>query len=256
MPVEHSTNHLLQQTRILDHGDPAIQRLIDQRGWRSMPRSQAIRAIYQFCRDDIAFGYNSGADDMPASLVLKEGIGHCNTKTSLLMALYRAIGISCRLRGSTINKELQRGALTPLVYRLAPREIIHTWVEALFDGRWLGLEGVILDSRYLASVQDNFPMCTHRFRGYGVACANLQRPDIDWTGRDTFIQHQGIAREFGRFDTPDDFYAQHPTNLRGLRGWLYRHYFFRVLNRNLAAIREGAALDGSKIDCGCGAQAR
>lgn len=94
---------------------------------------------------------------MPASRVLADGIGQCNTKGTLLMALLRAVGIPCRFHGFTIDKPLQKGAITGVAYRLAPQRIIHSWVEVLLDGRWLVLEGFILDAPYLASLQRRFP---------------------------------------------------------------------------------------------------
>lgn len=240
---------LLRATAILDFGATNIERLIESRGWKREATEAAARAIYEFCRDEIVFGYNSDADNMPASRVLAEGLGHCNTKTNLLMALYRAVGIPCRLHGATIHKRLQKGALTPFVYFMAPAEIVHTWTEALLHGRWVRLEGLILDQSYLHSVQRQFPACDHPFLGYAVATRNLQAPQVEWTGKDTFIQAEGIARDFAQFDTPDEFYARHPTNLSGIRGWLYRHVFYKRLNRNIERIRRGGALAAEPRAC-------
>jgi len=187
----------LQRTEILDFDAPPITRLIDSRGWRQLPAEQAARAVYEFCRDEILFGYNAGADSLPASAILAEGLGHCNTKSNLLMALLRALGIACRLRAFTIDKRLQKGAMTAFVYFMAPREILHTWVEVELHGQWVVLEGVILDQHYLRAVQDRFSNCQHAFLGYAVATPSLAEPAVQWTGRDTSIQREGIARELG-----------------------------------------------------------
>ena len=45
------------------------------------------------------------------------------------MALLRSVGIPCRFHGFTIDKHLQKGAITGLPYLLAPKNIIHSWVE-------------------------------------------------------------------------------------------------------------------------------
>jgi hypothetical protein len=228
---------------MLDFQSPLIQELVKHRGWRLASTSTAAaKAVYEFCRDEVLFGYNSEADDMPASAVLAEGLGHCNTKATLLMALLRAVGVPCRVHAFTIHKRLQKGAMTPFVYRMAPDEIVHTWVEAMVDDRWITLEGLILDKDYLHAVQNKFMHCAHPFLGYAVATKDLQHPQVDWTGGDTFIQRDGIAREFGVFDAPDDFYAQHGTNLKGVKGWLYRTYFYKQLNANIERIRREGAL--------------
>jgi hypothetical protein len=162
------------------------------------------------------------------------------------MALLRAAGIPCRLHAFTIHKRLQRGALTPLVYLMAPKEIIHTWTEVKLDDDWIALEGIILDMPYLEAVQHKFPHCAHPFFGYAVATPDLQRPQVEWTGKGTFIQREGIAREFGIYNSPDEFYRKHQTNLRGLKGWLYRHFFYKSLNKNIKAIRDSRGTINAK----------
>jgi hypothetical protein len=119
---------LLQPTALLDFTHPAIEAVVEERGWRQLPTFERIGAVYDFVRNEIAFGYNAG-DELPASAVMADGIGQCNTKATLLMALMRAVGIACRFHGFTIDKPLQKGAITGLAYVLAPQRIIHSWVE-------------------------------------------------------------------------------------------------------------------------------
>jgi hypothetical protein len=227
---------LLAETPLLDVHHPDIEALVDRRGWRTLPPYDRIGAVYDFVRNEIAFGYNEG-DELPASGVLADGIGQCNTKSTLLMALLRAVGIPCRFHGFTIDKPLQKGAITGLAYWLAPQCIIHSWVEVSLEGRWIALEGFILDGPYLASLQRRFPQA-RRFCGYGAATPDLSAPGVEWRGQDTFIQKEGIADDFGLFDSPDAFYARHGSNLSGLKRWLYQRVIRHAMNRNVARIRE------------------
>ena len=87
---------LLRSTPLLDTQHPDIERLVAERGWRVLPMRERIGAVYDFVRDEIAFGCNE-ADDLPASRVLADGHGQCNTKGTLLMALLRSVGVPCRL---------------------------------------------------------------------------------------------------------------------------------------------------------------
>ena len=138
----------LQATTLLDFSDQSIRNLVEMRRWMQLPPKERLGAAYDFVRDEIAFGYNA-SDDLRASQVLADGIGQCNTKGTLLMALFRAVGIPCRLHGFTIDKRLQKGAVTGIAYVLAPQNILHSWIEAWLDDRWFRLEGFILDRRYL-----------------------------------------------------------------------------------------------------------
>ena len=227
---------LLAATPLLDVHHPDIEALVDGRGWRALPPYDRIGAVYDFVRNEIAFGYNEG-DELPASSVLADGIGQCNTKSTLLMALLRAVGIPCRFHGFTIDKPLQKGAITGLAYWLAPQRIIHSWVEVSLEGRWIALEGFILDAPYLASLQRRFPQA-RRFCGYGAATPDLSAPGVEWCGEDTYIQKEGIADDFGVFDSPDAFYARHGSTLSGIKRWLYERVIRHAMNRNVVRIRE------------------
>jgi hypothetical protein len=228
---------LLRNTPLLDTQHPDIERLVAERRWRALPMRERIGAVYAFVRDEIAFGYNE-ADDLPASRVLADGHGQCNTKGTLLMALLRSVGVPCRFHGFTIDKALQKGAITGIAYVLAPRRIIHSWVEVWFEGRWVCLEGFILDAQYLRSLQRRFPGA-RRFCGFGAATRDLSAPDVEWRGQDTFIQKEGIVDDFGIFDDPDAFYALHGANLRGPKRWLFVHAIRRWMNDNVARVRAG-----------------
>jgi hypothetical protein len=227
--------HLIE-TLLLDFSSPAIEGLIAARRWADLPESERIGAVYDFVRNDILFGYNAD-DALPASRVLTDGYGQCNTKGVLLMALLRSVGIPCRFHGFTIDKSLQRGVVPELVYPLAPRNILHSWVEVLHGGEWIELEGFILDDGVLTALRSRFSdrdsLCA-----YGAGTDHLQAPGVEWKGESTYIQKTGINHDFGVFDAPDDFYADH-RQLSGLRGFLYRAVVRHWMNRRVAAIREG-----------------
>ena len=65
---------LLQPTALLDFTHPAIEAVVQERGWRQLPTFERIGAVYDFVRNEIAFGYNAG-DELPASAVMADGIG-------------------------------------------------------------------------------------------------------------------------------------------------------------------------------------
>ncbi len=226
----------LEETTLLDFNHPTIQALVDERGWKSLSSYDRIGKIYHFVQNEILFGYNK-ADDIPASAVLADGYGQCNTKGTLLMALFRSVGIPARFHGFTINNELQRGPISEFWLSLATRDIIHSWVEIYYEGQWLNLEGFILDDQYLSSVQEMFPDIQGDFCGYGVGVKDLRNPPIQWQGKDTYIQKEGINKDFGVFDSPDDFYEQIGGNLSGLKALIYQYIARHSINRNVTRIR-------------------
>ena len=148
---------LLAATPLLDVHHPDIEALVARREWRALPPYDRIGAAYDFVRNEIAFGYNEG-DELPASSVLADGIGQCNTKSTLLMALLRAVGISMPLprfhhrqalaEGSDHRVGLLAGAAAhhPQLGRGQPRRPA--------GSRWKASSSM---SRYLASLQRRFP---------------------------------------------------------------------------------------------------
>lgn len=229
-------NRYLKMTPMLDFDSAPIQRLIKRRGWKSLGEFERIKAIYNFVRDEVLFGYNVD-DSVCASKVLSDGYGQCNTKGTLFMALLRACGIPCRIHGFNIDKKLQKGAMTGFVYKNAPKEIFHSWVEVLFEGRWFELEAFILDKKYLSSLQRLNKDCSGSFCGYGVAVKDFRHPVIDFDRNDTYIQSEGIVRDFGVYDSPDDLLKEHGQTLTPFKAFLFRNLGRHLMNRNVRKIR-------------------
>jgi len=227
----------LEETQMVNYKSDEIQRLINDRGWRNLTDEEKIMQVYNFLKDEILFGYNHDVDTMKASEVLKEGLGHCNTKATLFMALLRALGIPCRIHGFTIDKKLQKGAIGALAYNFTPREIIHTWTEVYYDNRWINMEGLIVDSKFLNSVQRMFSNCEGGFCGYAIATKNIKNPEVQWKGGDTYIQKEGIVQDFGIFNSPDHFYSEYGVNLKGIKKFIYKKLLYKLMNKNVMRIR-------------------
>ena len=229
-------NKYLQESKMLDYHHHSIQKLVKERQWENDNDFDKILKIYKYVRDEIVFGYNTD-DTICASDVLKDGYGQCNTKGTLFMAFLRAVGIPCRFHGFTINKKLQKGAMTGLIYKLAPQSIIHSWVEIQYNGHWYNIEGFILDREYLKKLQERFSDCKTSFCGYGVATDNFQNPQIEWNANDTYIQKEGINHDFGVFNSPDEFFEKYKQQLSPLKKWIYQNVARKLMNRNVERIR-------------------
>lgn len=231
-------NEYLSQTHMLDYDNYKIQELIRERGWRELPEFERIRSIYNFIRDEIRFGYNVD-DSIPASKVLKDGYGQCNTKGTLFMALLRAVGVPCRVHGFTIRKELQEGAMTGFVYKQAPKNIFHSWVEVYLEDNWYELEAFIIDKDYLGKLQQKNSSCTGAFCKFGVGVEDFKNPVIDFNRNNTYIQSTGINQDFGIYDSPDALLKKHHQEMGFIKKFAFRYYGRHMMNRNVKKIRGG-----------------
>ena len=231
-------NEYLSQTHMLDYDNYKIQELIRKRGWRKLPEFERIRSIYNYIRDEIRFGYNVD-DSIPASKVLKDGYGQCNTKGTLFMALLRAVGVPCRVHGFTIRKELQEGAMTGFVYKQAPKNIFHSWVEVYLEDNWYELEAFIIDKDYLGKLQQKNSSCTGAFCKFGVGVEDFKNPVIDFNRNNTYIQSTGINQDFGIYDSPDALLKEHHQEMGYIKKFAFRYYGRHMMNRNVKKIRGG-----------------
>lgn len=231
-------NEYLKETKMLNFGAAEISDLIDVRGWRQLDEFYKIGAVYGFVQNEILFGYNA-SDTLTAAEVLSDGIGQCNTKATLLMALLRGLGILCRLRGLEVSKDFQRGATSGIISTLAPDRIIHTWVEVYYGGEWFALEGVITDKKYLNALKARYSDVKGKFMRYAVATKNLSELSVDWNGKATFVQSEAVVHDYGVFHSPDEFFAEHSQNFCKVKQFLYSHIGRRMMTKNVMRVRDG-----------------
>ena len=85
--------------------------------WKEMGEFERIKAIYNYVRDDVLFGYNID-DGISAQKYLQMVMDNVIQKELYLWHFY-VCNIPCRVHGFTIDKRLQKGAMTGFVYRNA-----------------------------------------------------------------------------------------------------------------------------------------
>ncbi len=226
----------LKNTAMLNYNSQEIADLIKTQKWDDLDEFAKIGAVYDFVQNKIVLGYNK-YDNLTATQVLKDGYGQCNTKATLLMALLRALGIPCRLHGTKVTKVFQRSLMPKIMAKLAPPFIVHTWAEVLYIGQWLSLEGVITDKAYIESLQATFPNFKGKFFNYAVAVEDFSNLQINWNRKDTTVQQQAVVEDFGIFDTPDEFFAEHKQYYRGIKKFLYENIGRKIMTKKVAKIR-------------------
>ena len=226
----------LAQTPLLNYSQQAIQQLILEKNWQEGSNYHKIQEIYDFVRNEILFGYNK-SDNLPAAQVLLDGYGQCNTKSTLFMALLRAVGIPCCIQGFWIDKSVQKGIVPAIVYTLAPKQILHTWVDVYYEGTWYSLEGLIVDAAYISRIQQKFTSHKGPFCGFGIAAPDLFQLETDWKQCSTYIQKEAITEALGIFDSPDALYQAYAQKLSCVKQLLYSHWIRHRMNKACQKIR-------------------
>lgn len=84
--------------------------------------------------------------------------------------------------------------MTGIVYKNAPQNVFHSWVEVYFEDKWYELEAFILDKKYLNNLQKINSSCSGAFCGYGVAVKDFKNPVIDFDRNNTYIQARVLIK--------------------------------------------------------------
>ncbi|MEM8959842.1 MAG: transglutaminase-like domain-containing protein [Acidobacteriota bacterium] len=207
-------------------------------------RERAVR-LHDFVRDEIRFGWAPAFYDQKASDVLRAGIGFCNTKSTLFLALLRAAGIPARQRFVDIDTRILDGLVNP-----GTPYVDHSYSEVWLDGRWLRVDSYILD-RPLADAARTRLVAEGRVIGYGA-----HRDGVSiWDGAsDAFSQFvdNGAWPALGRndhgvFADVGAFYASgRGVNKLNVFLRLGFGFFSRAANDRIAAIRDSDVTGSSR----------
>jgi transglutaminase-like putative cysteine protease len=133
LPAPHDC---LAATPLVDSEHPAIQAFAAQHAQGSDARERAV-ALYYAVRDGFRYDpyrLDLSPDGMRASSVLTVGYGWCVTKSALLAAAARAIGVPARLGFADVRNHLStqrmRETMTTDVF------IWHGYTELWLEGAW------------------------------------------------------------------------------------------------------------------------
>lgn len=196
-----------------------------------------LARLFLFVRDGIAFGFPPEGDFVRASETLERGLGQCNTKATLLLALCKAAGLSARIHFSLISREIQKGFFTGIAYRLLPRELSHSWIEVEIDGQWRRIDTFINDLALFDAAKAEVRRRGWQ-TGYSVALKDGEASAELDLEHEAFQQMQAVTDDHGSWDDPADYYASPLYRNRpgALRLWVYRRMIAGI-NRRVEALR-------------------
>ncbi len=197
-----------------------------------------IEKLFFYVRDNIKFGFPPNGDLVRASDTIKLGIGQCNTKTTLFLALCKAIRIPARIHFSLIKKEIQKGLFTGLAYKLMPPLLSHSWIEIEIDGKWRRLDSYINDENFYRAGKSELNKKGWD-TGYSIACSSGESSSAFNIDDEKFVQMDAVVEDQGVWDEPADYYA---TNKYKNRPNAIKLFFYRLMidkiNKKVSQMRK------------------
>jgi hypothetical protein len=226
--------------RLADHGHPAVvARAAELTLGKTLPL-EVLGSVFLFVRDEIRFGFPPRWDEVKASEVLDHGLGYCNTKATLFVALCRAAGLSARVHFGLIDIEIMRGVLPAFAFAFMPRAGGHSWVEVLIDGAWRPVDSYIDDASFYTAARERLRTSGRRL-GYSVSYLDGRSSCELNFGDQGFVHMGAVVADHGVWDDPADYFAT--ERYARLSPLLLKGYplLAALANRKIAAIRARAA---------------
>jgi transglutaminase-like putative cysteine protease len=161
-------------------------------------------ALHDYVRDNIKFGFNRYFDLSKPNNTLELGIGHCNAKGELMVALFQEAGLEAHHHFVVLPKDIIMGVIPPGLRWLIPAEISHCYTEVKIEGAWCNIDSYILDGPLLRAARAKLSEGDRTF-GYGTHTHSTNH----WDGRsDAFSQFDKniMLEDHGRVDDLQTFY--------------------------------------------------
>lgn len=216
-----------------DSNHPRILQMAFELSRKGEKEIDRFAHIFQYVRDHILFAFPPNPDRVCASESLELGIGYCNSKSILLVALCRAAGLPARLHAGLIDTRIMHGIIPGWMLRLFPDYISHLWVEVHLKDGWHPVDAHILDYRFFQAAQAHLADPKTDI-GFGLAYL-IPSCDGDWDGG--FVQSNAVVEDHGTWNEASDYF-QSPEFV-GMNWW--QRLFFpivrRIANRRIERIR-------------------
>lgn len=192
----------LTSTQYLNFEHPSIAELVANLKMED-PVASAVN-IHDFVRDEIRFGWSSRFYAMTASEVLEQGVGYCNTKATLFIALLRGAGIPSRQRFVTINSNI----LEPFI-DLPQSYVDHSFTEVYLNGKWHSVDSYIPDPALFFAAQSKLKQ-EGTVMGYGVHINGVNSWSGDGDSFAQFVLSDSLisSTDYGLFADTQAFYAK------------------------------------------------
>ena len=134
--------------RLSDFDHPKVTNLASTLTQATQTPIEKVESIFHYVRDEIKFGFPPTWDVVKASESIEYGLGYCNTKATLFVALCRAAGIQARLHFGLIDIQIMHGIMPSFVFPLMPKLGGHSWTEVQLDGQWKPVNSYINDKPF------------------------------------------------------------------------------------------------------------
>jgi len=200
-----------------------------------------LESIFQFVRDEIKFGFTPKWDAVKASEVLTYGVGYCNTKATLFVALCRAAGISARVHCALIDIDIMRGVFPSVAFPFLPKVGGHSWSEVQIEGKWQPIDSYINDKAFYEGARRRLEASERPF-AYSVSFVDGKSSCEFNFGEEGFVHMGAVVKDHGPWEDFSRYMASDTyASMNSLQLTFYP-MIAKLTNRNIEGIRREAVV--------------
>jgi hypothetical protein len=179
-------------------------------------REKAI-ALHDYVRENIKFGFAKHHDAAQPDFTLACGLGHCNPKSRLMVALFRTAGLESHQHFVVIPKEILKGAIPTTNFWMLSSELSHSYCEVKVEGTWYAIDSYIIDTPLLKAAKARLAK-EGRSLGYGVRADSTNVWDGQSNAFSQFDQDMMIE-DHGRVEDLEAYFRsrKYRNRILGLR---------------------------------------
>jgi hypothetical protein len=167
---------------------------------------EKLERIFNYVRDEIKFGFPPIWDELNASETVYYGLGYCNTKATLFVALCRAAGLPARLHFGLIDIRIMHGILPSFVFPFLPKLGGHSWTEVQLDGAWKPIDSYINDQLLYQAALKKLKV-SGRSLGYSVSLMDGKSSCEFNFGEVGFVHMGAVQQDHGTWEDAADYFA-------------------------------------------------
>jgi hypothetical protein len=224
-------------SQLSDSSHPTIINLVSRLTYGNKTRTEVVESLFLYVRDQIKFGFPRVWDEVKASETLYYGMGYCNTKATLMVALCRAASIPARLHFGLIDVRIMHGIMPRFVFPFMPKLGGHSWTEVQLDGEWKPIDSYINDKPFYERAFKRMEESGRKI-GYSISLEGGQSSCEFNFGEQGFVHMGAVREDHGTWDDASDYFAtdQYPRFAAWQKALLPMILF--MSNRNITRLRQ------------------
>ncbi len=223
--------------QLSDADNPTIANLAARLTLSRATPIEKVESIFYYVRDEIKFGFPPIWDRLKASETIYHGLGYCNTKATLFVALCRAAGIPARIHYGLIDVRIMRGILPSIVFPFMPKLGGHSWSEVQLEGQWLALDSYINDKPFFDQALKRLTKSGQSI-GYSLSLKDGKASCEINFGEKGFVHMNAVKEDHGVWDDAVDYFATEKYPRFSAFQQLALPVLLSSANRNVRRIRQ------------------